>query len=277
MINGTNVTAIREANGLSAISRENTSFKCSRTGMWLEIIAVSQTIHHIHANILYQEWNSQFILSSDMWLPEIAIIANENRIAINVTVNQDDKITLRILMALDHVLWYNNGIALILLKANRVIPYTLKLWKKELVGVYTLPPIIPELHMISPIHVKSIMTIAASRLSRDFVDINPKYPTIIKYINIHQVGLITIPESPRSIWINAHHSIIYAMIQIILLIIFIYCVAWDNRCGNKLRAIQTKVLWPGSDSETSHKMRCIIVTKIPTQHIMRIEDEIQAW
>ena len=75
---------------------------------------------------------------------------------------------------------------------------------------------------------------------------------------------------------KAPHSMIYAIIQIILFITFIYSVACANRCGNKLRAIQTNVLCPGSDNEISHKIKCIIVTKIHIQHIIKIDDVIPA-
>ena len=174
------MTVIHVANGLIEISREKTSFRCSNTGIWLDIIAVNHTRHHINANILYHDWNNQCILSSDMWLPDILIIATENRIAISVTVNPEVRITSRILITLDQVVWYNKGIAFILLSAKSVIPYTLKLWKNDVVGEYTLHHNIPELHMISQIPVNNIITIIESRLLSDFIEITPKYQIIKK-------------------------------------------------------------------------------------------------
>lgn len=95
-------------------------------------------------------------------------------------------------------------------------------------------------------------------------------------MNILHMMCILIWHNNSNACKNAHPNMIYAMIQMMLLITLIYSVALANRLGKSSRAIHTKVLCPGSDNDTSQRIRCIIVTKIHTAHIINIPDVIHA-
>ena len=70
------------------------------------------------------------------------------------------------------------------------------------------------------------------------------------------------------IWRNEPHKRIYAITPIKLLMMLIVDVALASHLGTRARVIPINVLWPGSESDTSQRIRCINVTKNPTQHII---------
>lgn len=99
-INGTIVTIIHVTSGLYFISRVNTVSRFSKTGIWLETIAVIHTTLPRSAIKGYHICVSPKILFSDVDAQLKLIIASENNITIHGTVNHDDIITLRILITL---------------------------------------------------------------------------------------------------------------------------------------------------------------------------------
>lgn len=84
-------------------SRENISHKCSIVGIWLEIIDANPKILPSTPKPVIHACAKPDIQSGEVLHPLMLITANPNNIAIVVTVNHDEIITLRILSALDPV------------------------------------------------------------------------------------------------------------------------------------------------------------------------------
>ncbi|MEI7478362.1 MAG: hypothetical protein WCJ81_08000 [bacterium] len=153
-------------------SRVKISFKCSAVGMCDVMMAAIPAIHATyHKNIHHARYNP-ITLSFEVFAPDRLMVASAKAIEHIVVIHHAVKMTWRILSKLLPVTSLSIGIALTLLSANKVIPYT------PIPLIHFAGMIIVSCHPTIPAHIT--MTIVTRRrmtitLFREFTIVNDRH------------------------------------------------------------------------------------------------------